>query len=138
WAFTFGPTPGEGRRFILPACTGRFRAYPGADVRRQATSPPRGRGRAGRDRAGRERKMPRPTAVRGLGPGTHASVAARRIVAARLKDVLLHEEPLLCERTDDGVHDMRVACRRLRAALQVFAFLGDVDEVEAEVKRLQD
>ncbi|EAU68807.1 chad domain superfamily [Stigmatella aurantiaca DW4/3-1] len=37
-----------------------------------------------------------------------------------------------------GVHDMRVATRRLRAALQVFRQTGRLDKVERQVKQLQD
>jgi CHAD domain-containing protein len=82
--------------------------------------------------------VPRPTPVRGLGPQTPVGLAARQILGARLADVLVYEVPLLTNRSADGVHDMRVASRRLRAGLGVFGFLGGLDRAEAEVKRLQD
>jgi CHAD domain-containing protein len=82
--------------------------------------------------------VPRPTPVPGLGPRTPAAIAARKILAARLGDVRRYEAPLARKRSADTVHDMRVATRRLRAALHVFSSLGDVHAAGDEVKRLQD
>jgi len=42
------------------------------------------------------------------------------------------------EASVDGVHDMRVATRRLRAALQLFQEVGGLGKLERRVKRLQD
>jgi CHAD domain-containing protein len=47
--------------------------------------------------------------------------AARAVLAARTDDVFAHEpEKLLDARQPEGVHKMRVATRRLRAALEIF------------------
>jgi CHAD domain-containing protein len=82
--------------------------------------------------------MPQPTPIRGLGPRSRLAEAARRILTSRLADVR-HEEDALAEHlTEDGVHDMRVATRRLRAALKVFRDLGGLAPLEREVKKLQD
>ncbi|NTX34938.1 CHAD domain-containing protein [Myxococcus sp. CA033] len=82
--------------------------------------------------------MAQPTPIRGLGPDSELGQAARRILAGRLADVRKPEAKLSDELDDDGVHDMRVATRRLRAAIQVFRPLGGLGKLEMEVKRLQD
>jgi CHAD domain-containing protein len=82
--------------------------------------------------------MSQPTPVRGLGPATRLDEAARRILAARLADVRHPEAGLSGEFSMKGVHDMRVATRRLRAALQVFRPAGRLKKVERQVKQLQD
>lgn len=82
--------------------------------------------------------MAHPTAIRGLGPSSRVDDAARRILAGRLADVRHPEASLSEELSVDGVHDMRVATRRLRAALQVFRKAGSLEKVERRVKQLQD
>ncbi|MCP3058801.1 CHAD domain-containing protein [Myxococcus sp. K38C18041901] len=82
--------------------------------------------------------MAQPTPIRGLGPDSELGQAARRILAGRLADVRKPESKLNGTIDDDAVHDMRVATRRLRAALQVFRPLGGLTKLEHEVKRLQD
>jgi CHAD domain-containing protein len=82
--------------------------------------------------------MPHPTPIRGLGPESRLAEAARRIVASRLADVRHEEDALATGLTEDGVHDMRVSTRRLRAALKVFRGLGGLAPLEREVKKLQD
>jgi CHAD domain-containing protein len=83
--------------------------------------------------------MSKPTDVPGLGPATRLSLAGPLLVRARLADVRRHEGALDGdgEPDPDAVHDMRVAARRLRAALQL---LGDADllALERQVKALQD
>lgn len=82
--------------------------------------------------------MSRPTPMRGLGPDNRLAEAARRLLTSRLADVR-HEQDALAEAlTEDGVHDMRVSTRRLRAALKVFRGLGGLEPLEREVKKLQD
>lgn len=82
--------------------------------------------------------MPHPTPIRGLGPSSRLDEAARRILAGRLADVR-HPEPKAAEPLSvDTVHDMRVATRRLRAALQVFQGVGRLGKLERRVKQLQD
>lgn len=82
--------------------------------------------------------MSHPTPVRGLSPASRLDEAARRILAARLADVRHPEASLSGEFSMKGVHDMRVATRRLRAALQVFRETGRLKKVERQVKQLQD
>jgi len=80
--------------------------------------------------------LARPTPVPGLRPGSPRALAGPLLVAARLADVRRHEEGVA--RLDvEAVHDMRVATRRLRAALKLFGGAGAPD-VDREVKRLQD
>ncbi|MFN7135005.1 MAG: CHAD domain-containing protein, partial [Myxococcales bacterium] len=59
------------------------------------------------------------------------------IVAARLADVRRYEPRLEREIGENTVHDMRVAIRRLRAALKLFGGRGS-QPLQQEVKRLQD
>lgn len=82
--------------------------------------------------------MASPTPIRGLGPDSPLGDAARRILAGRLGDVRAHEPELQDGMGVDAVHDMRVATRRLRAALQVFSLVGNMKKLERDVKRLQD
>jgi CHAD domain-containing protein len=48
------------------------------------------------------------------------SQAAARVVKVRSKEVFAHSEGVLDLENPERVHDMRVATRRLRAALEVF------------------
>jgi hypothetical protein len=75
--------------------------------------------------------MPRPQHIRGLSRGAKLDGAGRRILAARLSDVMRWEEvvPAL-----GPTHAMRVASRRLRVALRL---LG-LRELDGPVKELQD
>ncbi|SEM80254.1 CHAD domain-containing protein [Stigmatella aurantiaca] len=82
--------------------------------------------------------MSHPTPVRGLSRASRLDEAARRILAARLADVRHPEASLSGEFSMKGVHDMRVATRRLRAALQVFRPAGRLKKAERQVKQLQD
>jgi CHAD domain-containing protein len=80
--------------------------------------------------------MPKPGKVPGLSERTPFLTAAHKLIAGRLRDVRGHERGALAFQADP-VHDMRVSCRRLRAALQLFG--GDaLEPLEAEVKELQD
>ncbi|PTL81676.1 CHAD domain-containing protein [Vitiosangium sp. GDMCC 1.1324] len=82
--------------------------------------------------------MPSPTPIRGLGPESRLAEAARRLLNSRLADVRHEEDALTQKLTEDGVHDMRVSTRRLRAALKVFRALGNLAPLERQVKQLQD
>jgi CHAD domain-containing protein len=73
--------------------------------------------------------MPRPTPIPGLGPDTPRTTGLRKIIQARLADLLCLCAPLAAppgplseEAAADAVHDARVASRRLRAALSLCAF----------------
>ena len=81
--------------------------------------------------------MAKPTRVEGLSAQTPLAEAARLLTAARLADARRYVE--LVERDCDeveAVHDLRVATRRLRAALGLCGPVLDGEEREA--KRLQD
>jgi CHAD domain-containing protein len=78
--------------------------------------------------------MPKPTPVDGLDADTPLAEAARRLLAARLGDVRAYEgavaQALEARAPDaDAVHDMRVATRRLRAALRLFGRAGRVPQL---------
>jgi CHAD domain-containing protein len=67
--------------------------------------------------------------------------AAARVVAVRAQEVFEHAAGVLDTTDIERVHAMRVATRRLRAALEVFreAFpKGDLKPVLRDVKRLAD
>jgi CHAD domain-containing protein len=80
--------------------------------------------------------MARPTEVLGLGTATPLAHAAEQLLLARLGDVRRQETKAV--RLDvDAVHDMRVAVRRLRAALQLFRG-GGRRKLSRALKPLQD
>jgi CHAD domain-containing protein len=76
-----------------------------------------------------------------LDPADTFAVAARRVVEVRARELFEHEEGVLDTTDIERVHDMRVATRRLRAALEVFATAFEDDDlgpVLRDVKRLAD
>ena len=76
-----------------------------------------------------------------LDPGEPFGAAARRVVAVRAAELFEHAENVLDTGDIERVHDMRVATRRLRAALEVFAAAfpeGALRPVLRDVKRLAD
>jgi CHAD domain-containing protein len=79
----------------------------------------------------------KPSQVTRLDARTPLSEAAPRLLHARLAD-LRHAEAAVSKRlTPDSVHDLRVACRRLRAAVTVFG-KERLRRLETLVERLQD
>ena len=79
--------------------------------------------------------------VSGLGPDTRFGDAAAATVEVRAAEVFANAEGVLDTRDIDRVHDMRVATRRLRAAMEVFAPCFPPKEhrrLLKEVKRLAD
>src|SRR3954467_15613562 len=56
-----------------------------------------------------------------LDPEEPFEVAARSVVAARAEELFEHHDGVLDTVDIERVHDMRVATRRLRAVLEVFA-----------------
>ena len=79
--------------------------------------------------------MAKPTEVLGLGPKTRLSAAAPSVLKSRLADVRAHARDVARGAQVAPVHDLRVATRRLRAALQLF---GAPRKESDRVKRLQD
>jgi CHAD domain-containing protein len=69
------------------------------------------------------------------------AVAAARIVRRRADELFSHKEDVLDTSDIERVHDMRVASRRLRAVLEIFAPCfpqGDYKTVLRDVKALAD
>jgi len=69
------------------------------------------------------------------------AVAAARIVRLRTDELFAHEEGVLDTGDIERVHDMRVASRRLRAVLEIFAPCfpqGDFRTALRDVKALAD
>jgi CHAD domain-containing protein len=64
--------------------------------------------------------MGKPAPIEGLDANSTFEDAARRSIETRLKEVRAFEEKLTGAVDADDVHDMRVASRRLRAALTLF------------------
>src|SRR5437763_14351203 len=76
-----------------------------------------------------------------LDPFAPFGEAAQRIIAVRGGELFEHSAGVLDTSDIERVHDMRVATRRLRAALEVFADAFDKAELKPvlrDVKRLAD
>lgn len=85
--------------------------------------------------------MARAREIEGLEADLPFGEAAALAVETRAAEVLEHSTAVLDTERIEGVHDMRVATRRLRAALEVFApcFPGKAHkELLKEVKRIAD
>lgn len=84
--------------------------------------------------------MAKPTSVRGLDPGRKLRPNARRILATRIADVYGFEGAVTDPANVRELHDMRIACKRLRYLLEIFtpAFETDLEPFIDEVKELQD
>jgi CHAD domain-containing protein len=79
--------------------------------------------------------------IKGIDPDLPFREAASLAVATRAEEVWEHEGRALDTGDIEGVHDMRVATRRLRAAMEVFAPVFPKKRHRralAEVKRLAD
>ncbi len=77
--------------------------------------------------------MARASAVPGVGPDLSAREAARALAAARLADARRLAAAAIRAPAPDAIHDLRVALRRLRAALELFGAPGARDD---ELRRL--
>jgi CHAD domain-containing protein len=85
--------------------------------------------------------MAKPRDIPGLDGGEPFRAAAARVVAVRAQELWDHAAGVLDTEDIERVHDMRVATRRLRAVLEIFApcFPGAMHrEVLRDVKRLAD
>lgn len=85
--------------------------------------------------------MAKARAVPGLDGAEPFRAAAARVVSVRGEEVWDHLERALDLDDIEGVHDMRVATRRLRAVLEIFAPCFDRErlrDVLRDVKRLAD
>ena len=85
--------------------------------------------------------MAKARAIEGLDPVRSYREAARRIVSVRADELAEHSHGVLDVTDIERVHDMRVATRRLRAALEAFepCFPGRLwRSTLKDVKRLAD
>ncbi len=85
--------------------------------------------------------MAKARAIPGLAEAASFRDAAARVVEVRAEEVFEHREGVLDTSEIEGVHDMRVATRRLRAAMEIFAPCFPKKEhrrVLTEVKSLAD
>jgi CHAD domain-containing protein len=79
--------------------------------------------------------------IPGMDPDVAYATAAARVVAVRAGEVVDHARGVLDVGEIERVHDMRVATRRLRAALEVFKPCFPPDEFKSalrEVKAIAD
>jgi len=85
--------------------------------------------------------MARARKVEGIAPeDSYASVAAS-VVGVRAQEVFAHRDGVLAAADVEPLHDMRVATRRLRAALELFDSCfprADFAQALRDVKRLAD
>jgi CHAD domain-containing protein len=79
----------------------------------------------------------RPAAVPGLASDTPVEDAAAKLLHARFADVRKHEIQAVTRLDPDAVHDLRVSCRRLRAAIKVFG-AKPLKKLDPLVEHLQD
>src|SRR5262245_60629286 len=85
--------------------------------------------------------MAKPRDIPGLRSEDSFAVAAAKVVAVRAQELAEHSENVLDTTDIERVHDMRVATRRLRAVLEIFAPCfpkREHREVLDEVKALAD
>ena len=75
--------------------------------------------------------------IPGLGPDTRFGDAAAAAVEVRAREVFEHADGVLDIGDIERVHDMRVATRRLRAALEVFAACFPKKEHKAALKQVK-
>jgi CHAD domain-containing protein len=79
--------------------------------------------------------------IEGLDCGEAYAAAAAKVIAVRSQELTDHSREVLDVGDIERVHDMRVASRRLRAALEIFEPCfprGPYDEALREVKAIAD
>jgi CHAD domain-containing protein len=79
----------------------------------------------------------RPGKVSGLHAGTPLRTAAERLLHTRLADVRAAEARALRRLDPETIHDLRVACRRLRAAVKMFG-RKRLRALDGRIEHLQD
>jgi CHAD domain-containing protein len=85
--------------------------------------------------------MAKARSIEGLDADQPYAAAAARIVAVRAREVADHSRDVLDVTDIEHVHDMRVATRRLRAALEIFEPCFPAEQLEEglrEVKAIAD
>jgi hypothetical protein len=84
--------------------------------------------------------MARPRPVSGLDPDRRLRPNARRVLAVRIDEVYSYDGLIADPANLTELHDMRIACKRLRYLLEIFgvAFDADLEPFIDEIKALQD
>ena len=84
--------------------------------------------------------MAKPRPVHGLDPGRRLRPNARKVLAVRIDEVYSYDGLMADPANVTELHDMRIACKRLRYLLEIFAvaFPADLEPFIDEVKGLQD
>lgn len=84
--------------------------------------------------------MAKPRPVAGIKPGRRIRPNARRILEVRIEEVYQYDGLVADPARITELHDMRIACKRLRYLLEIFdvAFSTDLEPFIDEVKELQD
>ncbi len=84
--------------------------------------------------------MAKPRPVAGIRPKSRLRPNARRILGVRIEEVFAYDGIIADPARVTELHDMRIACKRLRYLLEIFevAFSSDLDPFLEQVKRLQD
>jgi len=84
--------------------------------------------------------MAKPRPVTGLHPDRRLRPNARRILQVRIDEVYSFDGLVADPANVTELHDMRIACKRLRYLLEIFgiAFEADLEPFLDEVKGLQD
>ncbi len=84
--------------------------------------------------------MAKPRRVSGVDPDRRLRPNARRILAVRIDEVYQYDGAVADPANVTELHDMRIACKRLRYLLEIFsvAFTEDLDPIIDQVKELQD
>lgn len=84
--------------------------------------------------------MAKPRPVKGLDPDGRLAPNARKVLAVRIDEVFAYDGPVRDPANVKDLHDLRIACKRLRYLLEIFgiAFAADLDPYLDQVKELQD
>jgi len=84
--------------------------------------------------------MAKPRPIKGLAPDRRLRPNARRILAVRIAEVYRYDGLVADPANIVELHDMRIACKRLRYLLEIFqiAFPADLVPLIREVEGLQD
>lgn len=84
--------------------------------------------------------MAKPRPVPGIDPDRRLRRNARRILAVRIDEVYAFDGRIADPAEVTALHDMRIACKRLRYLLEIFAiaFPEDLTPFIDEVRNLQD
>ena len=95
---------------------------------------------AAQARAARGLTVAKPRPVKGLDPDRRIRPNARRVLAVRIDEVYSFDGLVADPANVNELHDLRIACKRLRYLLEIFAiaFDEDLEPFIDEVKGLQD